>query len=87
MSHNLKIVFLNVYGLSNPVKRSRVLAKTRKDKSNVIYFTRDTHVKTNFQLETAVDTTSISRHSSPKSKDLNILIREQVNLMYGEVSI
>ena len=43
MSHNLKIASLNVNGLRNPVKRSRVLAKMRKDKSQVI-FLQETHM-------------------------------------------
>ena len=43
MSHNLKIASLNVNGLSNPVKRSRVLAKIRKDKSQII-FLQETHM-------------------------------------------
>lgn len=44
MSHNLKIASLNVNSLSNPVKRSRVLPKMTKDKSNVV-FLQETHVK------------------------------------------
>lgn len=43
MSHNLKIASLNVNGLSNPVKRSRVLAKMKKDKSQII-FLQETHM-------------------------------------------
>ncbi|CAJ1058984.1 unnamed protein product [Xyrichtys novacula] len=43
MPHKLKIASLNVNGLSNPVKRSRVLAKMRKDKSQVI-FLQETHM-------------------------------------------
>ena len=43
MSHNLKIASLNVNGLSNPVKRSRVLAKMRKDKPQGI-FLQETHM-------------------------------------------
>lgn len=40
----MKIASLNVNGLSNPVKRSRVLPEMRKDKSNVV-FLQETHVK------------------------------------------
>lgn len=47
MSNNVKISSLNVNGLSNPVKRSRVLAKIRKDKSQVI-FLQETHMS-NFE--------------------------------------
>lgn len=36
-SYNLKSVSLNVNGLRNPVKRSRVLAKMRKDKVQVLF--------------------------------------------------
>jgi len=43
MPHNLKIASLNVNGLSNPVKRSRVLTKMRKDKSQII-FLQETHM-------------------------------------------
>ena len=42
-SRSLKIISLNVNGLSNPVKRSRVLAKLRRDKSQVI-FLQETHM-------------------------------------------
>ena len=43
MSRNLKIASLNVNGLGNPVKRSRVLAKIRKDETQVV-FLQETHM-------------------------------------------
>lgn len=42
-SHDLKIASLNVNGLSNPVKRSRVLAKMRRDRIQII-FLQETHM-------------------------------------------
>lgn len=43
MSHSLKIASLNVNGLSNPVRRSRALAKMKKDKFQII-FLQETHM-------------------------------------------
>lgn len=43
MSGNLKIASLNVNGLSNPGKRSRVLENMKKDKSSVV-FLQETHM-------------------------------------------
>ncbi len=42
-SHDLKIASLNVNGLNNPVKRSRVLAKMRRDTTQVV-FLQETHM-------------------------------------------
>ena len=42
-SHSLKCASLNVNGLSNPVKRSKVLAKMKKDKAQII-FLQETHM-------------------------------------------
>lgn len=42
-SDNLKVVSLNVNGLRDPVKRSRVLAKLKKDKSQVLML-QETHL-------------------------------------------
>ena len=41
--NDLKIASLNVNGLGNPVKRSRVLAKMRRDKTQVV-FLQETHM-------------------------------------------
>ena len=43
VSRNLKIASLNVNGLSSPVKRSRVLAKMKKDRTQVV-FLQETHM-------------------------------------------
>ena len=42
-SRDLKIASLNVNGLSSPIKRSRVLAKMKKDKTQVV-FLQETHM-------------------------------------------
>lgn len=42
-SHDLKIASINVTGWNNPVKRSRVLAKMRRDKTQVV-FLQKTHM-------------------------------------------
>lgn len=41
--HNVSIVSLNVNGLGNPVKRSKVIAKLKRDKSSVA-FLQETHL-------------------------------------------
>ena len=45
-SHSLKCASLNVNGLSNPVKRRKVLAKMKKDKVQII-FLQETHMSKN----------------------------------------
>lgn len=45
-SHSLKCASLNVNGLSNPVKTSKVLAKMKKDKIQII-FLQETHMSKN----------------------------------------
>lgn len=42
-SHNLKITSLNVNGLNHPVKRSKVLAKLKREKSQIT-FIQETHL-------------------------------------------
>lgn len=42
-SQNLKILSLNVNGLGNPVKRSRVMNKVKKDKAHIILL-QETHL-------------------------------------------
>lgn len=43
-SHNMRFASLNVDDLSNPATRSRVIAKIKKDKTQVIFY--ETHVET-----------------------------------------
>lgn len=39
-SHNMRIASINVDDLSNPAMRSRVIAKIKKDKTQVIFYKR-----------------------------------------------
>lgn len=41
--NNIKLVSLNVNGMNNPVKRSKVLAKLKKEKAQVL-FLQETHL-------------------------------------------
>lgn len=43
--HSLKMVSLNVNGMGNPVKRSRVITKMKRDKMQII-FLQETHMST-----------------------------------------
>ena len=42
-SNDIRVVSLNVNGLNNPIKRSKVLAKFKKEKMQVIYL-QETHL-------------------------------------------
>jgi len=44
--NNIKLVSLNVNGMNNPVKRSKVLAKLKKEKAQVLFFTRNSSAST-----------------------------------------
>lgn len=43
MKHNIKAVSWNVNGLNNPVKRSKVLAKLKREKNQIV-FLQETHL-------------------------------------------
>lgn len=44
MAHeNIKIVSFNVNGILNPIKRSKILAKMKKEKAHIVYL-QETHL-------------------------------------------
>lgn len=64
LHQNYKVVTLNVNGLHNPIKRSKAIAKMKREKQDV-FFWQETHLSSVEHVEHEKLATGISIYSPP----------------------
>lgn len=76
--NNIKLVSLNVNGMNNPVKRSKVLAKLKKEKGQIL-FLQETHLPQQKKLKLfGFRNTFYSSYRPSQKRGMAILITNAV---------
>jgi exonuclease III len=79
-----KVVTLNVNGLHNPIKRSQIIAKMKREKQQIIYW-QETHLSSSEHeklKKLGFQNTYYSFHKSGRRRGVAILIPNTVNFEF-----
>lgn len=81
--HEYKIVTLNVNGLHNPIKRSKIIAKMKREKLQVVFW-QETHLSLEHEKlrKLGFQNTYYSSHKSAHRRGVAILIPNAVNFEF-----
>lgn len=80
--HEYRVITLNVNGLNNPIKRSKAIAKIKREKQDIIFWQETSNAEHEKLCKMGFRNTYYSSYEKGNARGVAVLISKRVNFLH-----